>query len=682
MIFEILTFLAVLGAQLIVYLLPTIIVARRLANNSSWIVIGWWALFIGISSQAILGLFWGHLVRHMPAIEAIVWLTGWLIATILCLARTSRPSSISLDNRQGFREYLILGAIIMVGILLRGLHPLQHWALGQSDAYSHLQFIQDVVEYGCIGNRMYPPGHAWVVSLPALIFNLDPYVMARYGGAFFGLCLILAVYVLVRTNTRTPTPALMSAFLVGCFPAFNILHKTSVGVFANQLGLFLVPSLLALFLLWRNTSFKWNAPFIGFSVGLAAMIVSTPIMLIHLVIVVGLERVATCFLNGRKALRSLFQISMAIVPAVFLMILHLGYANSRSVDFTIKILAPDAKPIASSSLQTKELSKTSAAPLNTRVMQILNTCADFFSVKRLGFHNWVLNTGGLTIFCIVMVCFVYGWRAHLPPLILLGLWGGLTSVQVFTGWLQFSFYQREGWSFIIAFIVAAGVTGGFIWDHHSRYIIVRVTAIAGLILTAVFGFLNPPGHSCFASSGEDDIVHWIKIVSQHCCPSGRWPVYRVYDPDQQKALDVIDQRFSPVLITRQMAGWSSGQGELARVIGRGMPTIVFELDSSKRPLLDHRRQYVMLIETGKVLDSHASESSVFMRKIQPEMVHSFARVLANENRYVREMEAFVAENSMRNWIISRAQLTPLLGAVILTPLRISVPPRLSTHHQY
>jgi hypothetical protein len=572
-----------------------------------------------------------------------------------------------LENRQGFREYLILGAIIMVGILLRGLHPLQHWALGQSDAYSHLQFIQDVVEYGCIGNRMYPPGHAWVVSLPALIFNLDPYVMARYGGAFFGLCLILAVYVLVRTNTRTPTPALISAFLVGCFPAFNILHKTSVGVFANQLGLFLVPSLLTLFFIWRNRSFKWGAPFMGFSMGLAAMIVSTPIMLIHIIILVGLERVTSCFLDGRKTVRSVFHISLAIVPAILLMLFHLGYANSRSVDFTIKILAPDAKPIASSSIQTKELSKTPAAPLNTRVMQISNTCADFFSVKRLGFHDSVLNTGGLTIFCVFMVCFVYGWREHLPPLILLGLWGGLTSIQVLTGWLQFSMYQREGWSLIIAVVVASGLVGGFFWDLLSRWVMVRVFIIVGLIMSVIIGFLNPPGHSFFISSAEDDMVHWIKIISHHCRPLGYWPAYRSSDPDKQIILNSINPRYSPVLITRKMAGWSSGQGELAFVIGRGLPAMSFELTSSKISLLDPRRQYLFLIETEQPTDSQSSPVSLYMRRVQPEMTHWYVSVRSNENSCVSAMEAFIAENSTRHWNTSRTQLSPHLSAVILTP---------------
>ena len=211
------------------------------------------------------------------------------------------------------------------------------------------------------------------------------------------------------------------------------------------------------------------------------------------------------------------------------------------------------------------------------------------------------------------------------------------------------------------------MVGGILWASITRWVIGRVVIILALMLSLVVAFLNPPGHTYFTSTAENDIVYWIKLISYHYRPSGLWPPLMPNDQFQKDILNSIDPRFSPVLVTRQMAGWSSGQGELAFVIGRGIPTIAFELARGKKPFLDPRRQYIFLVETGKLMDSRPSSISFIMQKIQPEMVRSFASVLSNENQYVHEMETFIADNSKRQWIISRTQLSPHLSAVILTP---------------
>ena len=38
-----------------------------------------------------------------------------------------------------------LAGLLACALVVRLLDPLQHWALGQSDAYSHLQFIQSII---------------------------------------------------------------------------------------------------------------------------------------------------------------------------------------------------------------------------------------------------------------------------------------------------------------------------------------------------------------------------------------------------------------------------------------------------------------------------------------------------------------------------------------------------------
>jgi hypothetical protein len=668
--------LVVLGAQIAVYLIPPLIVARRLIGPSTWPVWGWGAFFLGISSQAILGLLWGHLVHRAPGAEALVWLTGWLIVSLICLTRTAPPSPAAINHRLELKTSLILGAILATGFLLRTLHPLQHEALGQSDAYSHLQFIQEVVETGQIGNRLYPPGHAWVLGLPALLFNLDPYIMARYGGALFGLGLILAVYTLVRTTTHKPTPALIAAFLAGCFPAFNILHKTSVGVFANQMGLFLVPSLLALYLLWRNTGFKWGALAIGFSAGLAAMMVSTPIMLIHLLIIGGVERLTSCLRDGRYAVRTVVRLLVVLVPAALLMTFHIGQANTQAIGVTFQILGPQTKTGGPAALppvlKTPDVpsllaERTPPQPVLRESCQRLSMLSDFFTFKRFGFHDWLFNLAGLTLLSIFVICFAYGWQARIPLFSLLGIWGGLTTIQTVTGWLQFSMYQREGWSLLIAVIILAGLMGGLLWDHLYRFAIARFTLFAGLAVSLGLAFLNPPGHSSFTSTAEDDLVCWVKRIAAHCRPSAQWPPARTTDRSKQPILDAIKPGYAPVLITRKMAGWSSGQGELAHVIGRGMPSLTFEPASGPAPVLAPHRQYIFLLESQAAVSPAPSSISRIMRKMQPDMVKLYDKVRSNESSSIREIERFIAENGGAPWTVSRIPLTPRLNAVILTP---------------
>jgi hypothetical protein len=116
-----------------------------------------------------------------------------------------------------------------------------------------------------------------------------------------------------------------------------------------------------------------------------------------------------------------------------------------------------------------------------------------------------------------------------------------------------------------------------------------------------------------------------------------------------------------------MAGWSSGQGELALVIGRGLRKTTFNLSADKRPTLDSSQQYIFLIETGKQADAPSPQVSLFMRNVLPEMADSFAKVRDNEGLYIHAMEAFIAENSTPQWSVSRMPLSPLLNAIILTP---------------
>ena len=271
------------------------------------------------------------------------------------------------------------------------------------------------------------------------------------------------------------------------------------------------------------------------------------------------------------------------------------------------------------------------------------------------------------MFCAFAICLTLGWRHHSPLHILTGLWGGLTSTQAFTGWLQFSMYQREGWSLIIVIIVLASLVGGALWNRTSHHLMIRIGIASAIIISTLIALLNPPNHSYFTSSAEDDIVHWVKLISYHCRPAGELPPSVPDAPDQKNFLNSIDQKSSPVLITRQMAGWDSGQGELLFVVGRRMPTKIFNLNPSKKPQLDRRHQYIFFIETGAGMNTESPQVSFFMQKVQPELADSFAQFRNNEGLYIHAMEAFIAECTTQQWKVSRIRLSPLLSVTLLTP---------------
>ena len=150
--------------------------------------------------------------------------------------------------------YFLIGSIILA-VAVRSIDPIQHMALGQSDAYSHLQFLRNVMDTGFVHNVMYPPGYHWILSLPTAAFHLDPYLVARYGGAFFGAGLVLAVYVFVKSVASQPAP-IFSAFFVSCFPGLYLLQKTGVGAFANQLGLFFIPVVFYFYIMTEEQKFS------------------------------------------------------------------------------------------------------------------------------------------------------------------------------------------------------------------------------------------------------------------------------------------------------------------------------------------------------------------------------------------------------------------------------------------
>ena len=180
----------VISGLILLVVLPFVPVARLIYPREKWPALGLTAMVMGCSLQAVSGTLWSHLVRGNPYGELALYLFLWLLLVIWAYynygrSATNIPFYDEHEDNNGGHRILIL--ILTAAFIVRMLHPLQVAYLGQSDAYTHLNYLHNIVDSGYLINPVYPPGYHWILALPSLVFSIDPYLVARYGGAFFGV---------------------------------------------------------------------------------------------------------------------------------------------------------------------------------------------------------------------------------------------------------------------------------------------------------------------------------------------------------------------------------------------------------------------------------------------------------------------------------------------------------------
>ena len=253
--------------------------------------------------------------------EVIFYYLFWLTTSVILIVFRRRLHLQKQESEQKTDKKILL-VILCIAVVVRCIHPLQHIALGQSDAYSHLHFLRDVLTSGYLQNPIYPPGYHWVLALPTLTFHLDPFNVARYVGAFFGTGLVLAVFVLVK-EASDDMSASLSAFLVACFPGFYMLQKTGVGAFANQLGLFLIPVILYFYIRMIENDFRWSSYSFLFIISLMGFIASVPMMMIHVCLIIILERIFALVKRPSGWISRSMVVAASGIPALLLFLFHL-----------------------------------------------------------------------------------------------------------------------------------------------------------------------------------------------------------------------------------------------------------------------------------------------------------------------------------------------------------------------
>lgn len=626
-LYDIGNLLLVLSAFGLSLTVPPLIVALRICEKKSWTNIFFVALSLGVSAQGILGFLCNHYLRIGIAFETAIYYLGWLLISIIVLSsqRKSKPFKLSPT-----REDIMLAGLLLLAVAIRSVHPLQHMALGQSDAYSHLQFLRNVLDTGFVHNVMYPPGYHWILALPTQSFQLDPYPVARYGGAFFGAGLVLAVYVLVR-SIAGGAAALTAVFLVACFPGLSLLQKTGVGAFANQLGLFFIPVAFYFYMITEEKKFGTSTmAYALLALCLMGLSISVPMMLIHVLLILCIIRMILLLARRNQWLSRTIFFTLSILPAIVLLSLHLLYAGPVHQQETIKVITAGAAINSVPSLSertSKETGPNSSVGWMENLKSAWNHPAvklarDFFSIKRLGVGHSAANIVGFLMLTLFGITLLWGLKRGNIGLVVLGIWGGIASLQTMTGVLQFSGYQREGWSFMIAFACLLGILGGAAYCWGKRWILFKVAVVVVVLVSIICSFIYPPAHTLIASCAEDDIIRLVRHISSRHTVNRYWTFA---DKQTQGAYPAAFSSQQPLtIVARKMTGWKDGdQGELIPSVISPSEQIRIKTVSSGDNLsydLSRNGRYLILLDE---MTEDCLQDQIWFSRIDPRQVQRF-----------------------------------------------------------
>lgn len=637
---------AALGA---VCMLPAWLVVRRCLADGDVADHAVMAAAAVMCGQAVLGTVWDRAGVAMPGGPWIVGLVGWSVASIVVLRRTRRPAT---RQAWGRGVGVLLGVLVVYALAVRAVDPVQHAALGQSDAYSHLGFLHDVLRHGALSHRSYPPGYAWVLAGPALAFGIDPYVLCRHGGAFFGVLLVLAAYVLVR-DAGGRGAGLLAACCVAGAPPLYWLTKTSVGCFPNQLGLFLFAVLLIVTARWL----RGVGGFAPIAAVVAGLLVTVPVFVLDAIWILVPAALLSAGCGAVSAARvvgvrwvvggGLTAAAVAcVVLAAWNPVLHVGGMLATITSSTL----PD------------QVTLREAAAL---------ALGDYVAVKRWGFGMHAADAAAALLMLAAAGSLVSGLRRRCVYAVLFGMWGLAAGAAAVFGVLQFSSYQRAGWSLLLfvgcfgSGVVAWGITQVRLARHPPG----RAAIAFGVLGMMIVGVWFYPRHAPAGSPAEDDLVRTLLalrdmqearhegIAMEARVRERLRPIHAIMRPDRQL-----------VVVTRPFVGFADGQGEIAPSL---LPESGLLRTSVWRPgantfdgLFRRDRQVLVILDDGA---APLPPPSPVMQRINPGLADHFARTRAEQREWnaalARELRAVCPDG----WTLHEAVLPGPLRVLLCVP---------------
>lgn len=569
------------------------------------------SLTAGIVSQSLLGFGWNHAVGASPAGEILVYVLFWLLAGMGGLIYRFRI------NRPAYRrvwcepeDYWLLW-VLPLALLVRLLHPLQEAALGQSDAYSHLQFLRQVVADGHVHNRVYPAGFSWIMALPTFLFRLDPYHVARYGGAFWGMLLAWASYEVLARHQFRQAARFASALVAFC-PVFYPLLKTGVGMYANQAGLFLLP-LLLMAGMESGVAGRLRVCTLLLALALAGTV---PMLLLPVLMVLAVMQVLNVSRAWNGWLRRSLWLLVALLPALLVMgwqSLRLDPAHQAE---TVRLVtAEQVKPMASPHTSPPDAGQSPPAmQQDIRPWALPPLLLDYLRIKRLGYGRWWLNGVAVLPGFLFLGCLIAGLARRNPLLCLLGVWGTLTWWQTLSGMFQFSGYQRAGWSLLLACAWLGGLIGHFLLLRLPRPRWGMRAVYGGLLLCLLATLWLPPAHARQFSLSEGRMIEIVR----------------------EAVLPVPPER-APIVVVRAFTGFDGWQGDPVRASAGLEKKEILTVDDRAdlgQPFRPHRA-YLFVLDDAPL--NTAALGGVFAR-LQPQQVAAYIEAQKRFHRFNGRVE--------------------------------------------
>ena len=293
--------------------------------------------------------------------------------------------------------------------------------------------------------------------------------------------------------------------------------------------------------------------------------------------------------------------------------------------------------------------------------------SDYSSVKRHGFGNLKLDMLAGALMGLFLILLMLGLVRERSSYIVLGLWGLLTCVQASTGLLQFSSYQREGWSLLIATCCLSGVVASWVYRFGEQSLFFRICILTVMAASTVWCVIHPPFHFPLRSSGEDDLVRTIRYLGKASEPS----MEKCQDAQNSIAVcsitELLDDDLDFTLVTRRYVGWGN-QGEIAlNVIPFDSMLSVLIVDNKmKRDIFQPGSQYVALIDEHSRLSGQQMISAFAM--VTPSLVgatmKSRERMFRLNEIIIRQIESLPESV----WKVTRVQISEKLSAYVVAPL--------------
>ena len=252
---------------------------------------------------------------------------------------------------------------------------------------------------------------------------------------------------------------------------------------------------------------------------------------------------------------------------------------------------------------------------------------------------------------------------------MLGFWGIIASVQTLTGFLQFSGYQREGWSLLIVVACLSGIIGGAIYRWGRKWVVFKGVVFTAILLSILGSFLYPPVHELRASCAEDEIIKAVRDISRRYTEPGYFSI-------AERPL-MSDQAFAPVLssplpltiVTRKITGWKdSNQGELVPAVihpKRKLQVMTVSSESKKGFVLKTNRQYLVLIDKKT---EGCFRNKVTFSMITPRQVKTYIDDRESYFTINESLETYLDSLNPDVWKILKSVISQNLIAISVVPL--------------